>query len=58
MTEKLPASRKGWKPAFSLKIPKGETRTIRVRTRLPLRFRLTMGPIIPARSREFWVTGG
>ena len=49
--------RKGRKPAFFLKIPKGETRTAKAHG-APLRFRLTMGPIIPGAIQGVWVTEG
>jgi hypothetical protein len=58
MTEKLPASRKGWKPAFSLKIPKGETRTIRVRTRLPVKIPFNYEADHSGAIQRVWVTGG
>jgi len=50
--------RKGRKPAFFLKIPEGGNPNGEGPRRAPLRFRLTMGPIIPGATQGVWVTEG
>ena len=50
--------RKGRKPAFFSQNSEGGNPNGEGPRRAPLRFRLTMGPIIPGATQGVWVTEG